>query len=66
MYGGAAPNPFVALAQMIAKLKDEDGKDSDSRVLRQGAAPTDAELKAWKALPFDESSIARRRWGRRS
>ena len=26
MYGGAAPNPFVALAQIIAKLKDEDGK----------------------------------------
>ena len=26
MYGGAAPNPFVALAQMIAKLKDEDGR----------------------------------------
>ena len=25
MYGGAAPNPFVALAQIIAKLKDEDG-----------------------------------------
>src|SRR5215472_16558129 len=23
MYGGAAPNPFVALAQIIAKLKDE-------------------------------------------
>ena len=22
MYGGAAPNPFVALAQMIAQLKD--------------------------------------------
>ena len=26
MYGGAAPNPFVALAQVIAKLKDENGK----------------------------------------
>ena len=26
MYGGAAPNPFVGLAQMIAKLKDGDGK----------------------------------------
>ncbi len=25
MYGGAAPNPFVALAQIIAKLKDENG-----------------------------------------
>jgi len=25
MYGGAAPNPFFALAQILAKLKDEDG-----------------------------------------
>ncbi|MGD0682509.1 MAG: M20/M25/M40 family metallo-hydrolase, partial [Terracidiphilus sp.] len=25
MYGGAAPNPFVTIAQMIAKLKDENG-----------------------------------------
>ncbi len=25
MYGGAAPNPFFALAQMLAKLKDENG-----------------------------------------
>src|SRR4030088_2838190 len=26
IYGGAAPNPFVALAQIIAGLKDRDGK----------------------------------------
>ena len=25
MYGGAAPNPFVALAQIIAELKDREG-----------------------------------------
>jgi len=25
MYGGAAPNPFFALAQILAKLKDENG-----------------------------------------
>ena len=30
MYGGAAPNPFVALAQIIAELKDGEGRDSDS------------------------------------
>jgi len=54
MYGGAAPNPFVALAQMIAKLKGEDG-----RILIPGfydgiEEPTKDELKAWKSLPFDE------------
>ena len=54
IYGGAAPNPFVALAQVIAKLKDEDGKILISHFYDKVAAPTDAELKAWKELPFDE------------
>jgi len=54
IYGGAAPNPFVALAQIIARLKDEDG-----RILIPGfydaiQPPSDDELKAWKTLPFDE------------
>ena len=54
MYGGAAPNPFVALAQIIAKLKDEDGKILIPGFYDKVQTPTDAELKAWKALPFDE------------
>jgi acetylornithine deacetylase/succinyl-diaminopimelate desuccinylase-like protein len=41
MYGGAAPNPFMALAQMLARLKDEDG-----RILIPGFY--------WRSLPFDE------------
>jgi acetylornithine deacetylase/succinyl-diaminopimelate desuccinylase-like protein len=54
MYGGAAPNPFIALAQIIAKLKDENG-----RVLIPGfydpvINPSQEELKSWKSLPFDE------------
>ncbi len=54
MYGGAAPNPFVALAQMIAKLKDEDGKILIPGIYDGIEAPTEAELAAWKKLPFDE------------
>ncbi|MEO6817001.1 MAG: M20/M25/M40 family metallo-hydrolase, partial [Edaphobacter sp.] len=54
MYGGAAPNPFVALAQVIAKLKDEDGKILIPGFYAKVQEPTAAELKAWKALPFDE------------
>ncbi|MGB7549221.1 MAG: dipeptidase [Terracidiphilus sp.] len=54
IYGGAAPNPFVALAQMLAKLKDEDG-----RILIPGfydgiIPPSPEELAAWRSLPFDE------------
>ncbi|NYF80290.1 dipeptidase [Granulicella arctica] len=54
MYGGAAPNPFVALAQVIAKLKDEDGKILIPGFYDKVQKPTADELKAWAALPFDE------------
>jgi acetylornithine deacetylase/succinyl-diaminopimelate desuccinylase-like protein len=54
MYGGAAPNPFVALAQVIAKLKDEDGKILIPGFYDKVQKPSADELKAWKALPFDE------------
>jgi len=54
MYGGAAPNPFVALAQVIAKLKDEDGRLLIPGIYDKVAAPSEAELAAWRALPFDE------------
>ena len=54
IYGGAAPNPFVALAQIIAKLKDADGKILIPGFYDKVEKPADAELKAWKALPFDE------------
>jgi acetylornithine deacetylase/succinyl-diaminopimelate desuccinylase-like protein len=54
MYGGAAPNPFVALAQIIAKLKDEDGHISIPGFYDKVAAPSQEELAAWKTLPFDE------------
>lgn len=54
MYGGAAPNAFVGLAQIIAKLKDEDGKILIPGVYDHVAKPTSAELNAWNALPFDK------------
>ncbi len=54
LYGGAAPNPFVALAQIIAKLKDEAGTILVPGVYDKVQRPTEAELKAWQTLPFDE------------
>jgi len=54
VYGGAAPNPLFALSQIIAKLKDDDGRILIPGFYDQWASPTDAELKAWKSLPFDE------------
>ncbi len=54
MYGGAAPNPFVALAQIIAQLKDKDGRILIPDFYDKVQAPSADELKAWKSLPFDE------------
>jgi acetylornithine deacetylase/succinyl-diaminopimelate desuccinylase-like protein len=54
MYGGAAPNPFIALAQIIARLKDENGKVLIPGFYDKVRAPDVAELDAWKSLPFDE------------
>jgi acetylornithine deacetylase/succinyl-diaminopimelate desuccinylase-like protein len=54
MYGGAAPNPFVALAQIIAGLKDRDGKILIPGFYDDVEAPDAEELAAWKSLPFDE------------
>jgi acetylornithine deacetylase/succinyl-diaminopimelate desuccinylase-like protein len=54
MYGGAAPNPFVALAQIIAKLKDENGHILIPGFYDGIIPPSADELAAWKSLPFDE------------
>lgn len=54
MYGGVAPNPFVALCQIVAKLKDENGRILIPGFYDKLEVPTADELKAWKTLPFDE------------
>jgi acetylornithine deacetylase/succinyl-diaminopimelate desuccinylase-like protein len=54
IYGGAAPNPLFALCEIIAKLKDQNGKILIPGFYDTIKAPTEDELKAWKALPFDE------------
>jgi acetylornithine deacetylase/succinyl-diaminopimelate desuccinylase-like protein len=54
MYGGAAPNPFVALAQIIARLKDADGRILIPGFYDTVVQPSTEELAAWRSLPFDE------------
>jgi acetylornithine deacetylase/succinyl-diaminopimelate desuccinylase-like protein len=54
IYGGAAPNPFIALAQVIAALKDPQGRILIPGFYDKVQAPSADELKAWKRLPFDE------------
>jgi acetylornithine deacetylase/succinyl-diaminopimelate desuccinylase-like protein len=54
MYGGAAPNAFVTLAQIIAKLKDENEHILIPGFYDDIIPPSPEELAAWKSLPFDE------------
>jgi len=54
MYGGAAPNPFFALAQILARLKDEEGRILIPGFYDDIIPPSEAELAAWHSLPFDE------------
>lgn len=54
MYGGAAPNAFVSLAHILAKLKDENGHILIPGFYDEVVPPSAEELAAWKSLPFDE------------
>ena len=54
MYGGAAPNPFVALCQIIAQLKDSSGRLLIPGIYAKIIPPSREELAAWQTLPFDE------------
>jgi acetylornithine deacetylase/succinyl-diaminopimelate desuccinylase-like protein len=65
MYGGAAPNPFVALAQIIAKLKDENGHILIPGFYDDIIPPSAEEHAAWKSLPFDEEHYRKTEVGSR-
>ena len=63
MYGGAAPNPFFALIEIISKLKDKNGKVLIPGFYSKVKKPTAAELKAWKRLPFSEKEFLKKEVG---
>jgi len=63
MYGGAAPNPLVALAQIIAQLKDAGGRILIPNFYDRVATPDATELDTWKKLPFDEEHYRRNEVG---
>lgn len=62
-YGGASPNPLFALCQIIAKLKDENGRILVPGFYEKVKPPTEAELKAWSSLPFDEAEYLKNEVG---
>lgn len=57
MFGGAAPNPFMALCRILAQLKDENGHIRIPGFYDAVQPASPEELKAWRSLPFSEEEF---------
>lgn len=56
-YGGAIVNPALALAQILARLKDADGKVTVPGFYDRVRPMTDAEREQVRGLPFSDSEF---------
>lgn len=63
VYGGAAPNPFQAVAEIIAGLKGPDGKIRIPGFYKRVKKPSRKELDAWRRLPFNEKEYLKKEVG---
>lgn len=54
-YGGVAPNAMETLVRLLSRLKGPDGEIHIPKLYKWVDPPSKAELKAWKALPFDKA-----------
>ena len=63
VYGGAAPNAVEAAAQIIAALKDRDGRLLIPGIYDRVRPPSAAELTAWADLPFNEAEYLEKEIG---
>ncbi len=63
LYGGVAPNPFQALAEIISGLKDPQGRILVPHFYDRVVPPHPDEKAAWDRLPFDEEAFRRNEVG---
>jgi len=63
VYGGAAPNPFQALAEIITGLKGRGGKIRIPGFYKRVQRPSAKELQAWRQLPFNEKEYLKKEVG---
>ncbi|HYL34575.1 MAG TPA: dipeptidase [Bryobacteraceae bacterium] len=54
VYGGAAPNPIQAIAEILTTLKDRDGHIRIPGFYDRVQPPSAKEREAWARLPFNE------------
>jgi acetylornithine deacetylase/succinyl-diaminopimelate desuccinylase-like protein len=65
VYGGAAPNPIMAIAEILTALKDRDGRIQIPGFSDNVVPPSQKERAAWNSLPFDEKEYTEKEMGAR-
>jgi acetylornithine deacetylase/succinyl-diaminopimelate desuccinylase-like protein len=63
IYGGAAPNPIQAIAEILVSLKDAQGHILIPGFYDRVQAPSDKERAAWARLPFNEKEYTEKEMG---
>jgi acetylornithine deacetylase/succinyl-diaminopimelate desuccinylase-like protein len=62
-YGGVAPNPIQALAEVLAGLKDSDGHITIPELYEHLTPMTDAERQLWERNPVDVVAVMKQEMG---
>ena len=65
IYGGAAPNPMQATAEILTALKDRNGHILIPGFYDRVVPPSAKEREAWARLPFDEAEYTQKEMGAR-
>jgi acetylornithine deacetylase/succinyl-diaminopimelate desuccinylase-like protein len=65
VYGGAAPNPIQAIAEILCALKDPEGHILIPGFYDRVVPPSVKEREAWARLPFDEKEYTEKEMGAR-
>ena len=66
VYGGAAPNPIQAIAEIVCALKDREGRIRIPGFSDRVVPPTAKEREAWARLPFNEKEFTEKEMGARA
>ncbi len=63
VYGGAAPNPIMAISEILCALKDRQGHLKIPGFYDRVVPPSQKERAAWASLPFDEKEYTEKEMG---
>jgi acetylornithine deacetylase/succinyl-diaminopimelate desuccinylase-like protein len=66
VYGGAAPNPIQAIAEILSALKDREGHIRIPGFYDRVQPPSEKEREAWARLPFNEKEYLEKEIGAKS